>query len=77
MRRPSLAGEEAYVVCTSISHDASGPFMDAFLETFNYLGMYFGGVAHVNCEEGFLPAIHDSTAVAFAARVRAAAMGAR
>ena len=38
-----LRGKNAYVVCTSISHDASGPFMDAFLETFNYLGCTLAG----------------------------------
>ena len=67
-----LRGKNAYVVCTSISDDASVAFMDAFLDTFNYLGMHFGGVVHVNCQEGFSPAIHDSMAAAFAARVRSA-----
>jgi multimeric flavodoxin WrbA len=68
-----LRGKIAYVVCTSICNEPSTAFMDAFLETFNYLGMHFGGVAHVNCQNGYLPAIHDSEAVAFAALVRRAA----
>src|SRR5580658_3195524 len=67
-----LRGKNAYVVCTSISDDPSAAFMDAFIETFDYLGMHVGGVAHVNCQEGFLPAIHDSMATGFAAQVRAA-----
>jgi multimeric flavodoxin WrbA len=67
-----LRGKNAYVVCTSISDDPSAAFMDAFIEIFDYLGMHFGGVAHVNCQEGFLPAIHDSMATGFAAQVRAA-----
>jgi hypothetical protein len=48
--------------------------MGAFLETFNYLGMHYGGVAHVNCHEGSLPATHDSVAVAFAGLVREATL---
>jgi multimeric flavodoxin WrbA len=67
-----LRGKNAYVACTSIGNEPSAAFMDAFLETFNYLGMHFGGVAHVNCQDGYLPAIHDSEAVAFAALVRQA-----
>ena len=55
-----LRGVDVYVVCTSICDEPSGAFMDAFIETFNYLGMHFGGVAHVNCRDGYLPAVHDS-----------------
>jgi multimeric flavodoxin WrbA len=69
-----LRGKNAYVVCTSISDEPSGEFMGAFLETFSYLGMHFGGVAHANCHEGYLPATHGSMAAAFAALVREAAL---
>jgi multimeric flavodoxin WrbA len=69
-----LRGKNAYVVCTSVSDEPSAEFMGAFLETFSYLGMHFGGVAHVNCHEGSLPATHDSVAVAFAERVREATL---
>jgi multimeric flavodoxin WrbA len=69
-----LRGKNAYVVCTSIGDEPSGEFMGAFLETFSYLGMQFGGVAHVNCHAGFFPAMHDSVAVAFAGLVREAAL---
>jgi len=65
-----LRGKNAYVVCTSITDEPSMAFMGAFLETFNYLGMHFGGMAHVNCQDGYLPAKHDSEAAAFAALVR-------
>src|SRR3984957_18095542 len=65
-----LRGKNAYVVCTSISDDPSGAFMEAFIETFNYLGMHFGGVVHVNCQEGFVPAVHDLEALKFAALMR-------
>lgn len=67
-----LRGKNAYVVCTSNCDQPSASFTDAFRETFDYLGMHFGGVAHVNCADGYSPADHDSDAVAFAARVREA-----
>jgi multimeric flavodoxin WrbA len=67
-----LRGKNAYVVCTSTSDEPSGAFMGAFLDTFEYLGMHFGGVAHSNCPEGFLPPVHESMAVAFATQVRVA-----
>jgi multimeric flavodoxin WrbA len=67
-----LRGKTAYVVCTSISDEPSGAFMEAFRETFAYLGMRFGGVAHVNCQDGYLPAQHDPTALRFAALVKQA-----
>jgi multimeric flavodoxin WrbA len=67
-----LRGKNAYVACTSISDEPSPAFMEAFRETFDYLGMRFGGVAHVNCRDGYLPAVHDPEAMKFAARVREA-----
>jgi multimeric flavodoxin WrbA len=69
-----LRGKKAYVVCTSASDEASAEFIGAFRETFNYLGMQFGGAVHVNCRDGYLPAQHDAEAMAFAARVRQAAL---
>jgi multimeric flavodoxin WrbA len=67
-----LRGKNAYVVCTSISDEPSAAFMEAFRETFDYLGMLFGGVAHVICQNGYLPAAHDPEALRFAALVREA-----
>jgi multimeric flavodoxin WrbA len=67
-----LRGKQAYVVCTSIYESAPPSFINSFLDTFNYLGMKFGGVAHANCSDGYLPARHDVEAVAFANRVRTA-----
>ena len=69
-----LRGKNAYVVCTSVCDEPSREFMGTFVEIFNYLGMRFGGAAHVNCGEGYVPAMHDPMAVAFAARVRDAAL---
>ena len=65
-----LRGKRAYVVCTSIYDEVAPSFMNAFLDTFAYLGMQYGGVAHVNCRDGYTPAIHDRVAVQFAATVR-------
>jgi multimeric flavodoxin WrbA len=67
-----LRGKTAYVVCTSISDEPSAAFMTAFRETFDYLGMRFGGVAHVNCDDGYLPATRDAEALKLAAIVREA-----
>jgi multimeric flavodoxin WrbA len=69
-----LRGKNAYIVCTSICDEPSKEFTGAFLETFLYVGMQFGGIAHVNCSDGYLPALHDSEALAFAARVRQAVL---
>ncbi len=69
-----LRGKNAYVVCTSISDEPSPEFIGAFAETCVYLGMRLGGVAHANCEAGYLPAKHDPLAEAFAGVVRQAAL---
>jgi multimeric flavodoxin WrbA len=65
-----LRGKTAYVVCTSVSDTPSAAFMEAFLDTFRYLGMRFGGVTHVNCRDGYLPTTANPEAAAFAAQVR-------
>ncbi len=67
-----LRGKNAYVVCTSVCDEPSVEFISALRETFHYLGMYFGGAAHVNCRDGYLPAVHDSQALAFTDLVRQA-----
>jgi multimeric flavodoxin WrbA len=67
-----LRGKRAYVVCTSASEQASGCFTAAFAETFAYLGMHCGAVAHVSCPDGSLPASHVGAALEFAALVRQA-----
>ncbi len=48
-----LRGKTGYVVCTSIQDEVSTLFIDAFRETFSYLGMRFGGYLHANCETGY------------------------
>ncbi len=67
-----LRGKTGYVVCTSISDEPSPAFTEAFRETFAYLGMHFGGLVHVNCENGYRPAVHDPEAAQFAVLVREA-----
>lgn len=65
-----LRGKRGFVICTSIYDEAPASFVGAFLDTFNYLGMRFGGVAHVNCRDGYAPDRHDAEAAAFAKRMR-------
>ena len=67
-----LRGKNAYVVCTSISGEASPAFVAAFQETFEYLGMRFGGIVHVDCREGHLPRTPGAEEVEFTSRVRTA-----
>jgi len=68
-----LRGKNAYVVCTSISDEPDQAFVQAFRDTFSYLGMLFGGVAHVNCNAGYDTASGDAEALRLAALVRRAA----
>jgi len=65
-----LRGKTAYVVCTSIYDAAPKSFMGALVETFDYLGMRFGGLAHVNCRDGYNPSAHDIHAIEFARLVK-------
>jgi multimeric flavodoxin WrbA len=67
-----LREKNAFIVCTSVCNEPSAAFIGAFRETFDYLGMNFGGMAHVNCQDGYLPAAHDPQALAFATLVREA-----
>lgn len=69
-----LRGKIGYVVCTSVCDEPSPTFMSAFRETFDYLGMHYGGAAHINCQDGYLPLAHESRASAFAALVRKAVL---
>ena len=46
-------GKNAYVLCSSVSKEVSSSFISAFEETFDYLGMTFGGYIHANCVEGY------------------------
>ena len=61
-----LRGKTGYVLCTSIYEDPPKPFVGSFTDTFDYLGMQFGGIAHVNCRDGYDPTRHDAVALDFA-----------
>jgi len=67
-----LRGKQAYVVCTSIEAEASAHFIGAFVDTFNYLGMHYGGVLHADCRDGYVATRHAAEAVAFAKRLQGA-----
>jgi multimeric flavodoxin WrbA len=60
-----LRGKIAYVVCTSVLDVPAPEFIGAFRQTFEYLGMQFGGYLHVNCESGPSPASSESDLAAF------------
>lgn len=65
-----LRGKQAYIVCTSICAKPPASFIHTFVDTFEYLGMHYGGVAHANCEDGYVPARHDTEAATLIQRVR-------
>ncbi len=65
-----LRGKTGYVACTSVGDEPAPEFVGAFVETFRYLGMSFGGALHVNCSDGYSAAVHDPAAVGFARQVR-------
>ncbi len=48
------------MVCTSIDDEVAPSFIGSFRETFEYLGMSFGGFVHANCRDGYRAESHDS-----------------
>jgi len=65
-----LRGKTAYVVCTSVEEEVSPTFLEALVQTFDYLGMKYGGCAHANCIDGYVPAKYEDDVAAFIKRVR-------
>ena len=65
-----LRGKTGYVVCTSIEEEVAPSFIASFRETFEYLGMGFGGYVHANCRDGYRAQSHEGLAKAFVRRVR-------
>ena len=65
-----LRGKTAYVVCTSIYEEAAASYIDAFQQTFSYLGMHFGGYVHGNCQDGYQHEKHEGEVKAFICRLR-------
>jgi multimeric flavodoxin WrbA len=68
-----LRGKDAHVLCTSIEDEATPCFVTAFRETFNYLGMRYGGLLHANCRDGYLPALYERDVNKFIDQLRAGA----
>ncbi|MEO6081473.1 MAG: NAD(P)H-dependent oxidoreductase [Steroidobacteraceae bacterium] len=66
-----LRGKYGYIVCTSVLEEAPKSFVCAMTDTFEYLGMRFGGMAHANCSDGFSHTVHDPEVQDFARLVRA------
>ena len=60
-----LRGKTGYVVCTSVTEIVSEAYIGAFRETFEFLGMNFGGYLHCDCSDGFHPEHHKSEISAF------------
>lgn len=65
-----LRGKTGFVVTTSIYDVVPKSFIGSLTDSFDYLGMRFGGVAHVNCRDGYVPSIHDAEASEFARLVK-------
>src|SRR5690606_19927046 len=65
-----LRGKTAYVVCTSIYEEAPRSFVAPFKDTFRYLGMHLGGIAHANCRDGYGSSAHDRAAKRFGQLVK-------
>lgn len=65
-----LRGKLAYVVCTSVYEEAPISFVRSLTDTFGYLGMRYGGIAHANCRDGYDSRKHDVEAMEFARLVR-------
>jgi multimeric flavodoxin WrbA len=64
-----LRGKMAYVACTSIVDEVAPPFIGAFRDTFEYLGMRYGGLLNANCQDGYEAARYEPDILRFVARV--------
>jgi len=60
-----LRGKKGYVICTSINDHPDEPFLNAFKETFAYLGMEFGGYINANCNNGYKAELYESDIKSF------------
>jgi multimeric flavodoxin WrbA len=54
-----LREKAAFVVCTSVCEEPAPAFVGALCETFDYLGMRYGGILHANCADGYEPAKYE------------------
>ena len=54
-----LRGKTGFVLSTSISEAIASSFVDVFKQTFEYLGMRYGGCVHANCVDGYVAANYE------------------
>ncbi len=69
-----LRGKLAYIVCTSVVEQVPESFVASLADTFEYLGMRYGGIAHANCRDGYDSTTHDAEAIEFSRLVRSHAV---
>ena len=67
-----LRGKTGYVVCTSISDLVSESYINAFKETFEYLGMHYGGHIHLDCSDDYHPERHKKEIDCFVKKLKRA-----
>ncbi len=72
-----LRGKTCYVVCTSAEDKVSSTFINSFRETFEYLGMQFGGFIHANCANGYAAEEYEVEIKTFINQVQATAIAAK
>ena len=65
-----LRGKVGYVVSTSISEQIDDSFIDSFTNTFDYLGLGFGGFVHANCNNGFNSSDYQDDIVGFIEKLK-------
>ncbi len=68
-----LRKKTAYIACTSISNDADASFINSLRDTFEYLGMEYGGYIHANCEDGYIKENYRQDVDRFVTSVRESA----
>jgi multimeric flavodoxin WrbA len=67
-----LRGKYVHVLCTSIEEQPTPSFVNAFRETFDYLGMRYGALLHANCRDGYVPSLYEEDVRAFIRQLQAA-----
>lgn len=65
-----LRKKTAYIACTSVNIEADTSFLNSFRDTFNYLGISYGGHIHANCDNGFIRPNYDKDVSTFINSVR-------
>jgi multimeric flavodoxin WrbA len=66
-----LRGKTGWVLCTSVLDAPAAEFIGLFRQTFEYLGMRFGGQLHANCVDGYEPETYEADAREFVRLLKA------